>query len=75
MQGHFATKYTWGAITWVIVHKRPAACELVFHIRQSPSTGVKVVLPAYAQADAVTTRDHDGGRPYFDIKFVDLAWC
>src|SRR5271163_971569 len=58
----------------IVVQERAAARQLVLEIRQpsAAASGIDVVLAADGQADAVTGRHDDRGRPDFDIEVSDL---
>src|SRR5262249_44643245 len=63
------------AVPGIVVQERPAALELVLEIRQPPAArpAVLVVLAANGQAETVTGRQNDAGRPDFDVELDDRA--
>src|SRR5262249_23928670 len=64
-----------GSIARIVVEKRPATRELVLEVRQLAAArpGIDIILAADGEADAVAGRNHDRGRPDFDVELDHLA--
>src|SRR5262245_50726162 len=75
MQAGDAVEDIRGPVAGVVVEEWPAARELVLEVRQlaAARTAIDVILATDAQADAVTGRNHDRGRPDLDVELRHLA--
>ena len=70
-----AVKDARGRSRGIVVQERSATRQFVFEVRQAQSRRLLpfVVPPAHRQRDAAAGRNHDGGRPDFDLQIDRLA--
>src|SRR5436190_21813473 len=75
MQTGGAAEYSGRPVARIVMQERPAASELVLEVRQLAAARprINVVLTTDGEADAMTFRHDDRGRPDLNVEFDDLA--